>query len=515
MYLTTRGKEESRPASLPEILQSREDRARRQRELLDRYDGVVISFTPVAPGAEKGAPRFRRVFEAGRAAIEEALEEAGLTVLEEDRREGPAGFECLFALEEGPGGHDKLTEKRGGPPGEAVSFPGRVKTLMMKIEETHPLGRLFDIDVLGPGGRPLSRFDLGRAPRSCLLCGKPAAECARSGAHPLDRLLLRIDGLLESAEKRGRKDPETASLCETFAAAVAGRAYRAIMEEVAVTPKPGLVDRAGPGAHRDMDYSTFQASARVLRPWFADFVRRGCLLARLEPEEIFLRARPLGVDAEKAMFAATGGVNTHKGLVFSLGLLCVAAGALKARGVSLSAEALCGFSARMCSGIVDRELRNREEDVGRNPSHGERVFSLYGAPGVRDEAEKGFPTVLRTALPRMRDLLLRYPGRRNHVLLAVLLELMSGLEDTNVLTRGGPEALERVRRSAREALALGGPFTRRGSFHIDDMSRDFAAAGISPGGSADLLAVSIFLSGFGGGVMVSHFPGATDKKNDF
>lgn len=464
--------EKTPPPILGDILLAREHRALRQRALLDRYGRTLISFTPLAPGAEKTSSRFRRIHRAGRNAILEVMKKADIRILRENSGKNPGGFESLFVL--------------------AIEA-GEIKRLMMEIEEKHPLGRLFDIDVLGSEGYSLSRVDFGFPRRRCLLCERPAAECARSGAHPLEQLLARIDQLLGLAETQGGKIAQSSSPDENLVARVGRMAYGAMMEEVSVTPKPGLVDRAGSGAHRDMDFFTFQRSAKALKPWFEDFVREGEALAHWEPEDIFHRARPLGQEAERAMFSATGGVNTHKGLVFSLGLLCLAAGVLDARGSRpLSARALCDFSALMCAGIVERELRSRGKQEGKG-SHGERVFSLYGVSGVRGEAEGGFPTVLQISLPRLRSLGAQYPKERNHVLLEVLLSLMSRLEDTNILTRGGPAALEHVHRSARQALALGGPFTVRGMFYIEEMNRDFAASGISPGGSADLLAVSIFL----------------------
>ena len=166
-----------RPATLREVLSAREDRARRQKILLSRYGGSVISFTPVAPGPEKTGPRFRKIHEAGCEAILDALFRAGMGVLHRESRSRPAGYESLFAV--------------AGPPRE-------VKRLVTAIEDNHRAGRLFDIDVVAGDGVPVSRGDLGLPRRSCLLCGGPSGDCARSRAHPTEELLSRIDAILDA-----------------------------------------------------------------------------------------------------------------------------------------------------------------------------------------------------------------------------------------------------------------------------------------------------------------------------
>jgi triphosphoribosyl-dephospho-CoA synthase len=293
-------------------------------------------------------------------------------------------------------------------------------------------------------------------------------------------------------------------------AAVVGRiAHEMLVEEVSVTPKPGLVDRNNPGAHRDMNYGTFVAGARALGPYFTAFARQGAALRGLPPAEIFAEVRPIGVEAEAAMFAATGGVNTHKGLIFSLGILSAAAGALVGNLPSavsggaiggISAADLCSFAARMTEGIVRRDLESSvsnassvSKKAARPPTKGERLFREYGIPGIRGEAESGFCTVRTLGLPWLRKLMQAHPDRRNDVLLAVLLRLMTGVTDTNVLGRHDFSALEYVQTSAARALFLGGPFTDSGLRFIEKMDREYIERNISPGGSADLLAVTIFL----------------------
>ncbi|WP_368909054.1 triphosphoribosyl-dephospho-CoA synthase, partial [Serratia marcescens] len=148
-------------------------------------------------------------------------------------------------------------------------------------------------------------------------------------------------------------------------------AFRALLVEVNLTPKPGLVDRHNTGAHRDMDLGHFYRSARAIGVWLPRFIQRGREDAALPAEQQLARLRPLGLACENQMFRATGGINTHKGSVFSLGLLCTAFGRLQQQGRAIGAEALCAEVAAMCRGLVERELRRN--NAGQTA--GQRLFA--------------------------------------------------------------------------------------------------------------------------------------------
>ncbi|HEJ6940862.1 TPA: triphosphoribosyl-dephospho-CoA synthase, partial [Serratia marcescens] len=209
-------------------------------------------------------------------------------------------------------------------------------------------------------------------------------------------------------------------------------AFRALLVEVNLTPKPGLVDRHNTGAHRDMDLGHFYRSARAIGVWLPRFIQRGREDAALPAEQQLARLRPLGLACENQMFRATGGINTHKGSVFSLGLLCTAFGRLQQQGRDIGAEALCGEVAAMCRGLVDRELRRN--NAGQTA--GQRLFAAYGLSGARGEAESGFRLVLDGALPLYRQRLAA-GGDEQRALLDSLLWLMAHNDDTNVASRGG------------------------------------------------------------------------------
>jgi triphosphoribosyl-dephospho-CoA synthase len=256
-------------------------------------------------------------------------------------------------------------------------------------------------------------------------------------------------------------------------------AARALRQELDLTPKPGLVDRANSGAHRDMDYALFLASIDAITPWFARFEQAGFEHAH-KPAAAQLRLiRPMGIACEQAMFAATHGVNTHKGGIFSLGLLSFAAGRLRGLGWQLSADALCNEVSAICRGLVARELAGRAQAI----TAGEKQFRDYGLTGARGEAEQGFITVRRAVLPFWQQ---EQGERRLH---NALLRLMAVNRDSNLVSRGGLAGLRYVQDYAQQLLATG--------WEKDDlrqMDQALIARHLSPGGSADLLAVAYVLA---------------------
>lgn len=254
------------------------------------------------------------------------------------------------------------------------------------------------------------------------------------------------------------------------------RLARAALEaEVSATPKPGLVDRANTGAHRDMDYNLFLRSAAALEPFFADFYRLG---AETPCDRLLPALRARGLTAEEAMFRATGGVNTHKGALFSLGLLCAACGALERRGEPLTPDGVCLFVARLTEGIT-AELRQA-------PTHGGSAWRRTGSLGVRGEAEGGYPAVRGLALPVYRARL-RAGESGNDAAVYTLICLIARAEDTNLLARGGEEG---ARWARAQAQALTEHFSVPAAAALD---RAFIARNLSPGGCADLLAAALFL----------------------
>ena len=270
---------------------------------------------------------------------------------------------------------------------------------------------------------------------------RSVSVCSRSRAHGLEAITAR-----------------TRTILEAFAAeTLAEMAENALLAEVHFTPKPGLVDEANNGAHRDMDVPLFERSAHALRPCFEEFVRLG--IQGASPAAL----QQAGVRAEQAMFAATGGVNTHKGAIYSGALLLHAAGRL------LSGEEegdLCELAAQTAAAIP-----------APTGTHGAAVRAQCG--GIRTEAVSGYPT----AQAVLRQL------RQSGPLDALLLS-MSRLDDSTLWHRGGAEGAQLVRSRAADILAA--PASEREA-RTRRLDMELIERNLSPGGSADLLAMAFFL----------------------
>jgi triphosphoribosyl-dephospho-CoA synthase len=268
--------------------------------------------------------------------------------------------------------------------------------------------------------------------------------------------------------------------------AIGDLATRALVLEVELTPKPGLVDRANSGAHRDMDLGTFRAAIAAIAPWWEAFHRLGDRTRTLPADEILPLLRPLGLACEQDMLEATGGVNTHKGGIFALGLACAAAGRL---GPAPGREALCREVGLLCRGLVEKEF-----PLGHPPrTEGGRLFHAYGFTGARGEAASGFATVRRFGLPALREA--REAGLPEEAaLLQTLLHLMAHNADTNLVRRGGLDALARVQDRSRALLGAGGLEAPGAISALEAFDLDLIRLHLSPGGSADLLALTWFLA---------------------
>ncbi|MBB5061795.1 triphosphoribosyl-dephospho-CoA synthase [Granulicella mallensis] len=255
-------------------------------------------------------------------------------------------------------------------------------------------------------------------------------------------------------------------------------AQQALVAEAELTPKPGLVDRRGSGAHSDLSLDIMRRSAGAIAPYFAAMAAASCTA----PMDRSLRAEvaAIGREAEAAMLRKTGGSNAHKGAIWVLGLLVTAT----AHSDSLCPEAIA----------EDAGLLARLPDSARPQlvSHGDLVRSRYGATGARGEAYAGFPHVVAVGLPALRAARERGVSETNSRLSA-LLAIMASLEDTCVLYRGGDEGLQTVKRGARAVLSSGGPGSAAGDAALRRLDRELFARNISPGGSADLLAATLFL----------------------
>lgn len=264
-----------------------------------------------------------------------------------------------------------------------------------------------------------------------------------------------------------------------------------LLYEVSASPKPGLVDRFNQGAHTDMDFFTFMASSASLTHYFFNCAVEGMKYSGQNPEKLFGDLRDFGIGAEKAMFEATEGVNTHKGLIFSLGIICAAASCcmLENEVECVDTDTLCTKVSQMTQGLCSRELEFISKSDGL--TYGEKTYRIYGFKGIRGEVEEGFPTVRNCSLPVFKKLKSQRTLHINDILVETLLQLMAVNEDTNIAARHNMEALEYVKQYASRVLESGGMLTPQGVQMIYEMDKEFIRKNISPGGSADLLAVTV------------------------
>lgn len=292
------------------------------------------------------------------------------------------------------------------------------------------------------------------------------------------------------SSKKTLIDRYTASCLSLTAQDMIGLVERALLTEVRLTPKPGLVDVHNTGAHSDMDLAMFERSTAVITPWMEKFFIIGGSTAEAESEIVLAMLRPIGMACENDMLQVTKGVNTHRGAIFAFGLLSAAIGRLTALGQVLEQNRICDEVAHLCRGIVIRELSQNE------------MFLRFGFTGARGEAESGFRTVRTQALPIYLRVLQEYDDT-NLALLQTLLHLMAWNEDSNLVSRGGLEGVHYVQHQAQKLLWQGGVLVDGGMAALQVLDDDLIARHLSPGGSADLLAVTWLLSHFPTGPLFS------------
>ncbi|MDM0047843.1 triphosphoribosyl-dephospho-CoA synthase MdcB [Variovorax sp. J22R115] len=270
-------------------------------------------------------------------------------------------------------------------------------------------------------------------------------------------------------------------------AAIGRAATLALHDELSLTPKPGLVTLIDRGSHDDMDAHTFVRSLFSLRRYFSQIAEAGWGLAE------FAVLERCGIAAEARMLAATGGINTHRGAIFMLGLLCAAAGAaLREEGGALRPEALRGALRRHWGDA----LASRSQRAPTLP--GGIAAQRLGLRSASQEAALAFPVLFDTALPALTAALARglTPQQAR---LDTLFHTMAVLDDSNLAHRGGLAGLRYAQRTAQAFLDRGGVARPDGLQEAHAIAGEFVARRLSPGGAADTLAAACWLARVGGG----------------
>lgn len=267
-------------------------------------------------------------------------------------------------------------------------------------------------------------------------------------------------------------------------------ASMALQAELDTTPKPGLVDRNDNGAHRDMDHALMQRSILALHPYFVRLAQLGFNGKQPCHDEIV----NIGIEAEREMFKATGGVNTHKGALFSIGLAAVA---LAGEAFSRITQAeRCGTMAY--NDVNSKQIQSLSNSIASlarlfpdtNGTHGSKAKANNILKGALDNAREGYTQLFKAWLPFYID---RIAEGDNYALHKTLLRIMCDLDDTNIVYRTSMETMQEVKTEARQMLD-----TSRNIVNFEAalqaMNTDYIHRNISPGGSADMLSLVVFLS---------------------
>lgn len=433
--------------TLQQMLEARDNRVWLQQRLQRQFHCPLVCFTMNIPGPVKNTPLIRRAFAYGRSLLEKRLP----GIRHREILDAVTGCEAVYAVE-----------------GDPVAL----KRICTAIEDALPLGRLFDMDVLDLPGNKLDRSLVNGKSRDCIVCGAPGRGCASRRLHSVKQLQAAVNGILETHFFQKDRD------------VIAELAVQSLLDEVHTTPKPGLVDRRNNGSHQDMDLAAFTASAQALRPYFRECVEIGRETGAYPPEETFFRLRRAGLEAEQTMYQASGGVNTHKGAIYTMGILCGSLGRL------WNGDIPAGDLDRLlteCGSIAAVSLREDFTRISGEPATaGERLYLTRGITGIRGEVAAGLPSVAACALPAYRRCLSE--GRSSNDAGAVaLLNLIAAVEDTNLYHRGGADGAAWAAKAA--AALLPSPSLEE----IESLDAEFIRRNLSPGGCADLLAVTYFL----------------------
>ncbi len=265
---------------------------------------------------------------------------------------------------------------------------------------------------------------------------------------------------------------------------IANNAVKALLYEAATGPKPGLVDPMDSGPHPDMDIYLFIDSSLSLQNYFQQAELIGRNFTGSDLRQLFHELRQAGINAEKDMFKATNGVNTHKGAVFALGIfVCAESYSLKTQ------TDIFATIKKMCHGLMAHDLNQKQLSRG-DLTAGEKQFEKYHLGGARETAESGYPVVEKIALPFLKQ----SRGSIQVRLLDTFMKIATVTSDSNLIKRAGSsKIIPWLHRSAQHYLDLGGYLTKAGRQYLSKLDQIFKANNYSLGGCADLLIVTIFM----------------------
>jgi holo-ACP synthase/triphosphoribosyl-dephospho-CoA synthase len=344
-----------------------------------------------------------------------------------------------------------------------------IKQVCEEFETSHPLGRFIDVDLNDQQGDTVSS---GKS-KICFFClERPSIECRREKHHEPEELRAFMFSKMEAYCHQQHE--------EFVIRKLSSLALNAILTEISLTPKPGLVDKLSNGSHSDMNYQAFISSSAAISQGFSELVRAGLTFTDNDLPRALPVIRKIGLEMETAMFDATNEVNTQKGIIFLMGLCLFTCGMIIGQSAKFDKEEFRFVIKNICKDLIYNELINRQQSVN---SHGEVVFKKYNFGGARSEAESGFRTVFEFGLPQIIDC----DRLNDEVMTKSFLAIASKNLDTNILYRSNFEVLSHFQKICKIALE---DFSDENYSNVIDYCKK---ENISPGGSADLLAVTIFV----------------------
>lgn len=344
-----------------------------------------------------------------------------------------------------------------------------IKQVCEDFEQNHPLGRFIDADVNDQQGNTVSS---GKS-KLCFFClERPAIECRRENSHDAEELRSFMFARMAGYNRQKREGNIIKKLSSL--------AQQALLYEISLTPKPGLVDKYSNGSHADMNYQTFIDSTSAISPWFGELIREGLVFTDSDLKNALPLVRNIGLRMESAMYEATQNINTQKGIIFLLGLSLFACGKLFSQSDQFNIDQFRDIVRAICKDIIETELAHSPGSV---KSHGEEIFLKYGYSGARGEAESGLGMVFGFGLPQLTGV----TELNDEAIIRSFLSIASNNNDTNILYRRGPEVLIVFQNLCKSALE---DLNDKNYLEVINFCKK---ENISPGGSADLLAVSIFV----------------------
>jgi len=351
----------------------------------------------------------------------------------------------------------------------------KIKQLTEYFEEKHQLSRLIDVDIFNKYGASVSS---GKE-KPCYFCGEfSAISCMRNKRHSYTEIRDKIFKETSLFLKEISKEKLIRNICDF--------AQRALLYEISISNKPGLVCFEGPGAHTDMNFFTFLNSTSALTPYFKEFCELGYMYQG-ELNKVLPKIRKIGLRAEKTMFLATNQANTHKGIIFLFGISLFSITKILSKNGTFSDSEFQKTVKNIGKDLVKNELQH----LNGSKTHGEKVYHKYGkeGAGIRLEIETGLPTIFQTSLPYFSDQLkpdtYKDQTKLQEVLLQGLLLIMTINNDTNILYRSDLDTLNHIKELANRSSSNKSGYNQLYEFCKTN--------NLSPGGSADLLAVSLLL----------------------